>query len=243
MDDKIDNVIEANIEHFEVLSSITPEGEKRSYDYEVVVENYGEAPTKWVTVVVCEEYIEIEHGTRGSSYIRDGNTQYTSTKYTTTNTHRYSYVHKMGKSIPPKKRYREVVNRNWDRVLFDEKKRISKPYVHSIMGEDTKGKKFHYVYDNETNFVNGQWFDTKTATSSCVVATCIYKGENEPEVVYLRHLRDAYLSKTKLGRRFIAAYYRNGNELVAFFEKSYLLRVTAKTILSGFLALSRALKF
>lgn len=235
--------IEASIEYFELLSKITPDGEKRTYDYEVVVENYGEYPTKWVTIIVCEEYIETNQGTSSASYIRDGNTQYSSRKYTTTNTHRYSYTHKLGKSVPPRKRYRELVNRNWDRILFDAKKRLSKPYVHSVMGEDTKGNRFHYVYDEETNFVNGRWFDTKTETSSCVVATCIYKGENEPEVVYLRHLRDAYVSKTRLGRRFISAYYRNGNELVAIFETSYLLRVTAKTTLSGILALSRALKF
>ena len=59
-----------------------------------------------------------------------------------------------------------------------------------------------------------------TSQSNCYIATMVYGSHDAPEVLVLRLYRDTVLSKSRLGRIFIKAYYRYSPLLVKKFGQN-----------------------
>lgn len=69
--------------------------------------------------------------------------------------------------------------------------------------------------------------------SSCYVATVCF-GEHARETKALRLWRDQYLLERPWGRRFVVWYYRNGEAISKFFERSELLKKASRIGISTF---------
>jgi hypothetical protein len=67
--------------------------------------------------------------------------------------------------------------------------------------------------------------------SFCYVATACY-GQDASQTVVLRSWRDSYLINRSWGRNFIVWYYKNGEELSKFAQKSPVVKVIFKTLIS-----------
>ncbi|MDN7129842.1 hypothetical protein J6I92_08155 [Pseudidiomarina sp. 1APR75-15] len=64
--------------------------------------------------------------------------------------------------------------------------------------------------------------------AACFVATAAYQNPNHPDVIYLRSFRDKKLATTRVGRSFIAWYWRNGPKLAKVVRKSPVFAAMAK---------------
>lgn len=67
--------------------------------------------------------------------------------------------------------------------------------------------------------------------SFCYVATVCY-GHSAPQTMILRSWRDAYLINQSWGREFIVWYYKNGEGLSKFAQKSPAVQVIFKALIS-----------
>jgi len=52
--------------------------------------------------------------------------------------------------------------------------------------------------------------DVGVSSASCFVATASFRCSEHPDVIFLRHFRDAFLKQYILGRAFIAIYWKIG---------------------------------
>jgi hypothetical protein len=66
----------------------------------------------------------------------------------------------------------------------------------------------------------------------CFVATAAYQDYDHPMVKELRIVRDEVFARTKVGRTFIAAYYRHGPKAAAVVAPRPALRLAARTLLT-----------
>jgi hypothetical protein len=66
----------------------------------------------------------------------------------------------------------------------------------------------------------------------CFVATAAYRDYDHPMVKELRIVRDEVFARTKVGRKFIAAYYRHGPKAAAVVAPRPALRLAARTLLT-----------
>lgn len=73
--------------------------------------------------------------------------------------------------------------------------------------------------------------DSKTVTAKCFVATVCYGDENHEAVQTLRAFRDEVLQKFRVGRLFIAAYYRLGPHAAAFVAPRHRVRIFVRGVL------------
>jgi hypothetical protein len=64
--------------------------------------------------------------------------------------------------------------------------------------------------------------------ATCFVASVAYADPNHPDVIFLRGFRDRVLSKSELGRSFIAWYWRTGPKLAKTVYISAFLRKLSK---------------
>ena len=80
----------------------------------------------------------------------------------------------------------------------------------------------------ETEEATAQWFndayinllalkEVVAPEGGCYIATMAYGDYDHPQVLILRDFRDSYLSKSMIGRQFIAFYYRVSPTLVELF--------------------------
>jgi hypothetical protein len=77
----------------------------------------------------------------------------------------------------------------------------------------------------------------------CFVATVAYSNNPaHPDVVFLRKFRDQRLSKSRLGRSFIAWYYATGPMLALNMQERTYLKCLTRRAISWFVSLLRALK-
>jgi hypothetical protein len=78
----------------------------------------------------------------------------------------------------------------WNECVAADKKEIYKDYL--------------------AKYPNGRHKEeAQKKANACYVATMVYGDYNHPQVMVLRRFRDVSLQKSKLGRTFIAFYYRN----------------------------------
>lgn len=75
----------------------------------------------------------------------------------------------------------------------------------------------------------------------CFVATAVYGDADAPQVVALRTLRDRWLRRHALGRRFIAWYYAQGPSWAAWVRRHPWLRPLLRAMLAPVATLAAAL--
>jgi hypothetical protein len=73
--------------------------------------------------------------------------------------------------------------------------------------------------------------DYRKNDSSCFIATMVYESPEHKQVKYLRHFRDNYLSKSKVGRFFIKYYYEFSPKVVAKLQDNRLINNLIKDAL------------
>jgi hypothetical protein len=64
--------------------------------------------------------------------------------------------------------------------------------------------------------------------ATCFVASVAYDDPNHPDVIFLRLFRDKVLCHHKIGKAFIAWYWRNGPKLAKFVDQSRILKALAR---------------
>ena len=86
------------------------------------------------------------------------------------------------------------------------------------------------------------WLAIQSLLSSvgCYIATMAYGSYDAPEVLVLRRFRDEKLSKTFLGRVFIANYYAFSPLLVKFVRKTGIAEKFIRKKLDGFVGRLKA---
>ena len=67
--------------------------------------------------------------------------------------------------------------------------------------------------------------------SFCYVATACF-GQSAPQTLVLRSWRDSYLINQSWGRNFIVWYYKNGEELSRFAQKSPVIKIIFKVLIN-----------
>lgn len=73
----------------------------------------------------------------------------------------------------------------------------------------------------------------KKESSGCFIATAVYGSPMAREVVILQSFRDELISKTRMGRLFIAGYYRFSPPLTQLISRSATIKkVIRKTLVS-----------
>ena len=58
-------------------------------------------------------------------------------------------------------------------------------------------------------------------------------GEDDPRLDTLRQFRDDVLAKSTIGNKLIAAYYNNGEKIIAILDKNPIIKKSAKKILGS----------
>jgi len=76
---------------------------------------------------------------------------------------------------------------------------------------------------------------------SSFTATAAYGSYDHPDVVLLRNIRDRYILKFDLGRRFVSVYYSLSPPLVRFVKRHEILRYASKAALFPVVIFSRLL--
>ena len=59
----------------------------------------------------------------------------------------------------------------------------------------------------------------------CFIATAVYGTPLAPEIDILRDFRDKFLTKNKLGNKFVGSYYQYSPPIANFISKHFLLRI------------------
>jgi hypothetical protein len=77
--------------------------------------------------------------------------------------------------------------------------------------------------------------------SGCFIATAAYGSKDHPNVILLKKVRDIYLKKYELGRRFISAYYRFSPPVARFLQGHEMLRIASRAALFPTIIFSRLL--
>ncbi|WP_026947066.1 CFI-box-CTERM domain-containing protein [Algoriphagus marincola] len=72
------------------------------------------------------------------------------------------------------------------------------------------------------------------SSSGCYIATHVYGSPTSPEVIQLRKFRDQTLSKSKIGQKFIIAYYRFSPKLILLFGNNCRINQVIKFALDSF---------
>jgi hypothetical protein len=112
-----------------------------------------------------------------------------------------------------------------------------KPWVHPDLSGSPRRRN-----PSDTNIPSGD-FDSslysdrelrrleKARYTECFVATAVYGDRDAEPVVVLRGFRDRVLRRFRLGRMFIAVYYRYGESWAEMLDTYPSLRVPVKRVL------------
>jgi hypothetical protein len=76
---------------------------------------------------------------------------------------------------------------------------------------------------------------------ACFMAAAAYGSYDHPDVILLRKVRDRYLEKFELGRRFISAYYHYSLPLARFMKGHEILRYASRAALFPIVTFARLL--
>ena len=82
---------------------------------------------------------------------------------------------------------------------------------------------------------------TGSEVDACFIATAAYGSLMANDVELLRHVRDAYLSRSALGELAVEAYYTFGPGVASVIAPSELMRATARAVLAPVVATIRLL--
>jgi hypothetical protein len=76
---------------------------------------------------------------------------------------------------------------------------------------------------------------------ACFIAAAAYGSYDHPDVILLRKVRDRYLEKFELGRRFISAYYHYSPPLASLIKGLEILRYASRAALFPIVTFARLL--
>lgn len=82
----------------------------------------------------------------------------------------------------------------------------------------------------------------KDEGGGCFIATAVYGTYTHPDLTVLRGFRDNSLSKTPVGKAFIAAYYKYGPTIANVVKDSYLMRCVFSVPVKGMVYLVKKTK-
>ena len=125
----------------------------------------------------------------------------------------------------------EVKNReqNLDYVVG---KKVVEDHIDTFKILDKNGKlTSHKVVTDIKTGAGNMRIESKSG-ATCFVATVAYGDPNHLDVVFLRSFRDQILSRSKIGRTFIALYWEYGPKLAAFVERSTNRKLASRAAIS-----------
>ncbi len=79
-------------------------------------------------------------------------------------------------------------------------------------------------------------------TPTCFVASVAYGSRIHPYIDHLRWLRDAYLLKSRVGKTFVAWYYKNGESMAEFVGTHSVLKSAVRLLLLPIIGTAYVLK-
>ncbi len=113
-------------------------------------------------------------------------------------------------------------------------KKKAEDHVDLINAADKTGITMrHHLITEEKTSTGTMRYESKSG-GICFVATVAYGVPNHPDVIFLRGFRDEVLSQSKLGRGFIAWYWRTGPKLARIVGTSVVLKKIARFALEKF---------
>ena len=120
-----------------------------------------------------------------------------------------------------------------ERRNVDEKTRSHIDAMHTISASDDLNKRNPLKSHKIETYVSTETGHRRIESSSgprCFVATVCF-GETSEEVRYLRSYRDEVLKKSRLGRRFIHWYYKQGPQLASMAQNYRWVRLIATALI------------
>jgi hypothetical protein len=133
--------------------------------------------------------------------------------------------------------------------LDSDSAREERMLYHRLFLRFTKGMPFqhfaaenirkHLTYSNSLRNKNEFWATYRAIVGKqfCIVASWAFGSETSPEVMRLRRFRDESLRKSRLGRRFTLAYYRQGHRAADWLAKMPGARSASRRALSAFVSI------
>jgi hypothetical protein len=97
-----------------------------------------------------------------------------------------------------------------------------------VYGKLENGQSFSVNLDNRAHTPIRHHFEAQW----CFIATAAYQDNDHAMVQELRVVRDEVLARSKVGRKFIAAYYKHGPTAAAVVAPRPALRLAARAILT-----------
>lgn len=125
----------------------------------------------------------------------------------------------------------EVKNReqNMDYILG---KKAAEDHIDTFNMLDKSGRTTRQTVTTDIKIGAGNMRIESKSGATCFVASVAYDDPNHPDVMFLRYFRDNTLKNYQVGRMFISWYWRNGPKLAKFVERSNILRIFSRTIIS-----------
>jgi hypothetical protein len=135
-------------------------------------------------------------------------------------------------------KYVNNVSGQWDTSILDDNVDPSTLFPLVV---DASGVVHAIYYDSTTGSLK-ETIEYVPASSGggggCFIATAAYGSYMAPHVMILREFRDTYLLTSRLGRRFVEAYYRYSPPLAASISKHETLKYIIRMALVPLVALS-----
>ena len=200
------------------LESVVEKGE--AYDclkFDLEVKNNSDYSISWISFDAGIKYTRTSEDSFTSSYIQDGNTRYSTSKFRKVETNWWVVSYSYDRIIPPFAT--ETIKGNWYRHDGVVGKPGAEPFLKKAYGKFTNGEAFVVDFHPDVEIIDGRAFkSTSERISGCFVATWAFEDENHVVVERLRKFRDEVLLKSVGGRFFVSAYYFASPTVVTFFK-------------------------
>lgn len=117
--------------------------------------------------------------------------------------------------------------------------RLAKAEIYRVLNQkDSALRELNYIianFQDDDSFVTARQMkdeiETPAKKGMCFVATAAYGSPLAPEVVVLSRFRDEVLSGYRLGRGFVAVYYRVSPPLASLIARARFLRAATRRLL------------
>lgn len=192
--------------------------------FDLLITNNTKNTLEWITLGVIIQ--NFKQNVSYSSYIRDGNTQYSKHKYKTICTYRSDL--NIDTAIQPSMSAR----RENCRLMYGKPEQFYGLELYNIWGKFTNGQTFNYlVHKEKMDFDQNRCNSKDIKEGNCFVTTAAFGDQGHPMVVEFRNFRDNRLVHYNFGRRFIQWYNTNGPVLANFIENCPAMRCVARLLL------------
>jgi len=108
-----------------------------------------------------------------------------------------------------------------------EGERATRDHIEAFDRLDKRGHLTSHKISSEIKTGAGKMNLESKSGATCFVATATYQNPEHPDVIFLRHFRDSFLSKHHLGQQFVGWYWKTGPKLAVIVRKSSVLRLVS----------------